>query len=76
MNDQVFSNTVLPVKPPSLRRSYKALCNHCKSITTCLNNERAVVCHLCIPLNVQKRSSAIITKVYQEYLEKKKEKLI
>lgn len=63
------------LKPPVLKRTYKAFCSRCGDMSSCLNVERVVVCGICVPFDSQKRSSKIISGLYYEYLYKRRNKL-
>ncbi len=64
------------ISTPVLRRSYKAFCINCGFVTTSINIERVVVCDSCIPFEIQKRSSMIISNFYCKYLHKKRNKYL
>ena len=72
MNEQEIRIEVYgPTNPPVLKRSYKAFCNRCGIISSCVNMKRSVVCDSCVPFETQKRCSRIISDICHEYLDKR-----
>lgn len=63
------------VKPPVLKRTYKAFCSRCGDVSSCVNVKRAVICDICVPFDSQKMSSKIISDLYYDYLNKRRNKL-
>ena len=63
------------LKPPVLKRTYKAFCSRCGDMSSCVNAERVVVCDICVPFETQKKSSKIILDLYYEYLNKRRKNL-
>lgn len=76
MSHNFYNDLNIPSAHPVLRRSYKATCIFCNSITTAHNIDReGAICSKCVPYLVQKDSVDIIINSYKNFTEKRQKNL-